>query len=152
MRRSTRTGILAGLLAFAGCGEGGLFGSSVDGTAKFDVTTQEFKAKWETLPDSCTSGERSGFFGVDLSEGSDEERLIRIVSDPVDGFSVGTNVPGTDKALFITAADGCAQFDVDVTRTSTRVNDIWNVDGHALVDCEVPGLSFQVDLNFSSCH
>lgn len=142
--------MLAGLFLVGCGGSGGLFGSEVDGTVAAAVA--EFKTKWHMTPTACYSGERAGFFGVDLAQDDDPETLVRIVSDPIDGFSVGTNVPRQDVAVFVSAADGCETFDVDVVRTNTRVNNIWAVDGHAVVDCELPGLSFHADVNFAGCH
>lgn len=150
LHRPVMRWMLAGMLLLVGCGENGLFGSEVDG--KVAAAVAEFKTKWEMTPTACYSGERAGFFGVDLAENDDQETLVRIVSDPIDGFSVGTNVPRQDVAVFVSAADGCETFDVDVVRTNTRVNNIWAVDGHALVDCDLPGLSFHVDVNFAGCH
>jgi hypothetical protein len=139
------------LLLLTGCGGDGLgLGSSVDGQVLGAI--EEFKAKWTMSPTACYSGERASFLGVDLIEGEDEDTLVRIVSDPVDGYSVGTNIPGEDASLFVSAADMCETFDVEVTRTNTRVNNIWNVEGHAVVDCVAPGLTFRVDVNFSGCH
>lgn len=141
-----RCGWLAAVVALFGCG----FNSSVAGTVEAEVA--EFDAKWQAAPDACYSGERGGFFGVDLVDGGDEHTQVRVVRDPIDGYSVGTNVPGTDKAVFVAATDGCETFDVEVVRTNTRVNDIWNVEGHVLVDCALPGLVLRVDVNFAACH
>jgi len=146
-----RRAIGLGLFMTFGCGgSGGLFGSHVEGTV--EAAVPQFKAQWHMTPTDCYSGERAGFFGVDLAHEQDQDTLVRIVSDPIDGFSVGTNVPGEDVAVFVSAADDCETFDVDVVRTNTRVNNIWAVEGHAVVDCDLPGLSFHVDVNFSGCH
>lgn len=144
---------LASLLLL-GCGSnGGVFGSSVDGTVEAAVDDgEDIQAKWHVSPNACYSGERAQFFGVDLTHDDDQETLVRIAQDPIEGFRVGTNVPGEDIAIFVQQSDGCDTFDVEVVRTNTRVNNIWAVEGHAVVDCELPGLSFHVDVNFSGCH
>lgn len=134
------------LAVCVGCGLEG----AVDGTVEAEVA--EFDAKWHVSPNECRSGEPGGFLGVDLVRDGDEETLVRVVADPVDGYQVGTNIPGTDRAVFVSAADMCEVFDVDVVRTSTRINNIWNVEGHAIVDCVLPGLTLRVDINFSGCH
>ena len=36
--------------------------------------------RWTITPDSCVSGQRHGFFGVDLSQGDDA--LVRVLYDP----------------------------------------------------------------------
>jgi len=133
-----------------GSGSSGVFGSQVDGNVEADIP--QFDAKWTMTPTACYSGERAGFFGVDLLESGDEDTLVRIASDPIDGYRVGTNVPGADKSVSVSAEDGCQTFDLDVVRTSTRVNNIWVVEGHAVVDCELPGLSLHIDVNYSGCH
>jgi HSP20 family molecular chaperone IbpA len=129
---------------------GGVFGSDVEGTVEADIP--QFKAKWQMTPTACYSGERSGFFGVDLIEDDDQDTLVRIASDPIEGYRVATNVPGTDKSVHVAAEDGCQTFDIDVVRTNTRINNIWDVEGHAVVDCELPGLSLHIDLNYAGCH
>jgi hypothetical protein len=138
--------VVVAAAGLVGCG----ISNSVEGTVEAEVP--EFEAKWTVAPNACYSGERAGFFGVDLVRDGDESTQVRIVSDPVDGYSVGTNIPRTDVSAFVSAADGCETFDVDVVRTDTRINNIWNVEGHALVDCVLPGFTFHVDVNFANCH
>lgn len=139
------------LLTAIGCGgSGGVFGSHVEGAVEADIP--QFDAKWKMTPNACYSGERAGFFGVDLLEDGDQDTLVRIASDPINGYRVATNVPGADKSVYVSAEDGCQTLDVDVVRTNTRVNNIWDVEGHAVVDCELPGLSLHIDVNYSGCH
>lgn len=106
---------------------------------------------WTIAPDDCASGERQAFFGVDLIEGGDGERAVRIVLDPIDGYHLLMNVPGQDFALVLAEDDPCERFDLHVERTHTRVNNIWEVRGHALVTCRLPGLEVDADLSFSAC-
>ncbi len=137
-----RTSLL--LLALAGCvsGETGLGG-------ELSVTSREH-GSWSVAPDDCFSGERQGFFGVDLLEDDDEARIVRIVLDPIDGYVLKLNVPERDYALVI-GADGCARWDLLVERTNTRVNNVWEVRGHANITCDLPDLEIHADLSFSAC-
>lgn len=134
-------------VVLAGCGGAG---GSVHGTLSAEI--DEFAAKWTMTPTRCVSGEHAGFFGVDLIDGDDQDTLVRVVQDPVEGASVGTNVPGADKAVFLGAGDGCEVFEVEVVRENSRVNNYWNVSGHAVVDCSLDGLELHVDIGFSGCH
>lgn len=102
-------------------------------------------------PTTCASGERRQFFGVDLLENGDGASGVRIVDDPVDGYSFAMNVPGHDLALVITPATECEVFDVLVQRGNVRVNDIWAVEGHAILECRFPDLEVIADLRFSGC-
>ena len=102
-------------------------------------------------PTTCASGERRQFFGVDLTERGDGASGVRIVDDPVDGYSFAMNVPGHDLALVITPATDCEVFDVLVQRGNVRVNDIWAVEGHAILECRFPDLEVIADLRFSGC-
>lgn len=137
---------VAGALALASCG----VAESVDGSVEAAVA--EYDASWTMTPTTCASGERQSFFGVDLLAGSDQSTLVRVLRDPMLGDRVGTNVPGADVSVWLTAADGCAVFDVDLVRQSSRINEIWNMSGHAIVECDLPGLRFVADLEFGNCH
>lgn len=136
-----------GSTAACGLGDGG---SDIDGTMTAELAA--YKASWTVTPTACGSGEHQGFFGVDLIEGDREDALIRVLLDPKDGYSLGINIPGEDMALFLGPDAGCELFDLELARESSRVNDYWNVGGHALVDCAGPGIELHVDLVFSGCH
>jgi hypothetical protein len=143
MRGSAAVSVLVILGACGG-------GDPVDGAV--DVEIAEYDAAWSMTPSRCVSGEHQGFLGVDLLEGDDAATLVRLVIDPVEGASFGTNVPGTDRSVFIDAGAGCELFDVAVARQNSRFNNYWNVAGHALVDCSLPGLELHAELQFSGCH
>lgn len=107
---------------------------------------------WTMTPDACFSGERQQFLGVDLSQDGDVADAMRIVLDPVDGYSVLMNIPGEDLAVVLAADDGCARFDVHVERSNTRVNNIWGVFGHARVTCRLPDVEVDADIEFDACY
>ena len=139
---------LAGVLMAMLCGCG--VSSSIDGMLAAEVDAPA--TKWTMTPTRCVSGEHAGFFGVDLLAGEDQDTLVRVVQDPITGASFGTNVPGTDRSVFVDAEAGCELFDVEVARENSRVNSYWNVTGHALIDCVSAGLELHVDVSFSGCH
>lgn len=119
---------------------------------RLSVRSDEY-GSWIMSPTTCFSGEHQQFFGVDLTEDGDVDRGVRIVLDPVDGYTLLMNIPGRDLALVLAEPAGeCAVFDLDVTRTNVRVNEIWEVEGHALVECRAPGLEIDADLEFVGCH
>ncbi len=135
--------VIAGL---CGCGVSG----SIDGMLSAEVDVPA--TKWTMTPTRCVSGEHAGFFGVDLIAGDDEDTLVRVLHDPIDGYAFGTNIPGTEQSLFIDAAAGCELFDVALAREDSRVNNYWNMTGHALIDCSLRELELHVDISFSGCH
>jgi hypothetical protein len=107
---------------------------------------------WSTMPSQCVSGQRQGFFGVDMRAGTDDGTLVRAIIDPKDGPILKVNVPGTDQALTLRPGPGCSQFDVHVERQSSSINDITNVRGHVRVTCDDPELALKADITFENCH
>lgn len=124
--------------------------SDLDGALA--VTRSEY-GEWSMTPTRCASGEHQGFFGVDLIEGDDASTLVRLVLDPVDGYSLVMNVPGEELSLEISApAAACELFDLYIEREPSRVNNITNVRGHVLVSCEAADIALEADLSFEHCH
>ncbi len=108
--------------------------------------------QWSTIPSECASGERQGFFGVDMRADSGEDSMVRVILDPKEGPVLKVNVPGTDQGITLKPGPGCPQFDVHVERQSSRINDITNVRGHVRVACEDPELVLKADITFENCH
>lgn len=144
--RIATTWVLGAALLSSGCG----VADAIDGSV--DAAIAEFEAEWSMTPDVCGSGEHQGFFGVDLGEGTDTSTLVRVLLDPKTGYTVGTNVPETNVSYWLDADDGCEVFDVEVVRQNSRVNNIWNLAGHAIVECQLPGVDIHMDLEFGNCH
>lgn len=142
-----RAALLACVLA--ACGGGGVL--SGDAPSGQLAVRSDLHGTWRMNPTACVSGERLSFFGVDLIEDGDASTLVRIVLDPLAGYRVAMNVPGEDIALIVDASD-CETFDVDVTRTNTRVNEFWAVEGHAVLACHHPDIDIDADLQFAGCH
>ena len=57
--------------------------------------------QWSTTPSECVSGERQGFFGVDMRAGGSDDTLVRAILDPKDGPILKLNVPGTDQGVTV---------------------------------------------------
>lgn len=141
MRRFLVGLLLCGPLA---CGSGDDLGGELS------VDSEEY-GSWTMSPTTCFSGEHRQFFGVDLTQNGDNGSGVRIVDDPVDGYSLAMNIPGEDLALIVTAASECEVFDLHVERGNTRINNIWAIQGHATVECRAPGLEIVADLHFAGC-
>lgn len=137
-----RVGIL---LCLAACVEGDDLGG------RLAVRSDEY-GSWTMSPTTCYSGEHQQFFGVDLTQDGDVARGVRIVLDPVDGYTLLVNVPERDIALVIgESTGGCELFDLQVERTNVRINNIWAVEGHAFVKCRAGATEIDADLEFSGC-
>ena len=89
--------------------------------------------------------------GVDLTERGDVGSGVRIVDDPVDGYSLAMNIPDHDLALLVTPSSECEVFDIYLERGNVRVNNIWAIQGHAILECRAAGLEIVADLQFSGC-
>jgi len=99
-------------------------------------------------PDLCVSGERQGYFGVLLTKKGDAAHFVKVAQDPTTGKTVVTvRIPGTDKAQILRS---CKSLTSTVTRTNTRVNRIWSVEGVVQVDC--PEAHFKGKATFAHCH
>ena len=98
--------------------------------------------------DDCTSGQRSGFAGVELTSEADSKRAIRLTRDPVRGNLLILEAPGSSLPSAVIEAKACSRFDLKVDRTSPTINDIVVVEGSATLDC--PDISGHV--TFEGCH
>ncbi len=130
--------------ACVGALDSDVFGQlTVEGTDFADFTVE---------PTWCQSGEWQGFFGADLVEGdSGSDRLIRVVQDPIDGPTLGINIPGEDRAIIVDGT-GCDVFEVEVFRQNSRVNEIWNISGSIDIECIYIDGRIEGTLDFSNCH
>lgn len=138
---------LLALSLLLACGGGGGGGGGIGGTL---TVRSDLYGEWTMTPDDCFSGERQLFFGADIVGGDDSD-LVRIVLDPLEGYALAMNVPGEDVAIVLREDDGCERFDLDLSRGNTRVNNIWEIAGHARVTCRFAELEVSADLSFSGC-
>jgi len=97
-------------------------------------------------PDDCSSGQKRGFFGVELTSSDSPDTLVRAVRDPVRGTLIAVERAGS-KPIVLTPEE-CRSLHVRVDQTSTNINDVWVVEGSATVDCaELRG-----EITFEGCH
>lgn len=142
----TRLPLLA-LVPLLACVDGG----DDEPRGELRVRTEAY-GDWTMSPDACFSGERQQFFGVDLSQDGDVADAMRVVLDPIDGYSLLMNIPGEELAIVLGERDGCEVFDLHVERSNTRVNDIWGVFGRARVTCRRPDVEVDADITFEACY
>ncbi len=141
MKLAARWIILAALVCSAASCTNKLSGS-------VDAKTKE-AGSFSMTPTKCFSGEREGFFGVQLEDGSDN--FLRAVKDPTKGYVVLVKVPDSDKTLSVTKTD-CTKFDIRVETQSSTINDIRNVTGHIRVDCSEGDDTLKAKVTFENCH
>lgn len=116
-------------------------------TLEGSVTAGGALGTWSFTPDDCSSGQRQGFFGVQLSASTDPARRIRVVRDAVRGDAVVVEEPSQRRRTVIDSSQ-CRRFDVQVGQTNTSINDVWVMEGRAILECDL--LSGSV--SFSGCH
>lgn len=121
--------------------------NNLTGTA--DVKTLE-SGPFSLAPDTCYSGEREAYFGVQL-EDKKSGSMMRLVKDPVKGYTAVVRLPKSDKALTVTP-EGCAKFDVHIETQSSTINNIRNIKGRADIDCISGENSLRANLTFENCH
>jgi hypothetical protein len=114
-----------------------------------DVTTKAH-GDYSIKPGQCISGEREDFFGADLREG-DDDKIIRVMKDPKEGYSVRINVPGSKKAVVVND-DVCSTFKVRVKKQKSTINDVTNVKGRIKLDCKVGTTTVEANIRFENCH
>ncbi len=102
-------------------------------------------------PTRCESGQHWSFFGVAFFVDGDSGSKIEVVQDPVHGWFVKVNEPGT-KNMEVFGDDDCKVLDADVHNTSTRVNDVRIVEGSLTFDCKsAKDGRVKGDLTFTGC-
>lgn len=131
--------IAGALVMFFAMGASEVQGSLV---AKGDTGT------WTLTPDDCSSGQLSGFFGVELTSSAEPGKVVRLTRDPVRGNMLIVDEAGASRPKLVLDAAACERLNITVNRTSTSINDVWVVEGQASIAC--PGLTG--DLTFSGCH
>ena len=97
-------------------------------------------------PDHCASGQLDGFFGVALTSEASPGLVVRAMRDPTRGTLIAVQRNGHKPVVL--SPEECTSLQVNVSRTSTNVNDVWAVRGSASADC--PGLKGSV--TFDGCH
>jgi hypothetical protein len=136
---------IPGFQPFLDSAFGSLLDSPSDVSGQFVSTEALPLGAWTFAPDSCHSGEPSGFHGVWLTDGAQEGHGIRIAKDTDGSLIVSTQVPGTDQMV---AFGGC-QVSGAVNRTNTSLNDVWEMEGNVSIDC--PNNGYSGSATFSGC-
>ena len=117
--------------------------------------TAEWPARgkqWTMTPDACESGERSGFFGVDMWTQDGGDAHLRAILDPGDGAIVKLDLPDVEHTLTLTPGGNCKLLELEVERQNSRTNNIAHVRGHLQLECTEPGFTLQADITFADCH
>jgi len=96
-------------------------------------------------PESCRSGQASGFNGVDLVGGDGTK--LRLVSLPNGQSSALLFPAGAATAIEL---GSCGTFSVE--RQNSQINEIHNVKGSATLSCSVDGHSAAGSASFENCH
>jgi hypothetical protein len=115
---------------------------------------------WTLSPDDCSSGERDGFHGVWLFGGDGPEKRLQLVKNPGFGYIVRIPVPGTcdadgDCEAVVLTESSCDTLDADVHRDKghTQTNDVYHLEGHVRLDCEIEGgARLSGEAVFEDCH
>jgi hypothetical protein len=106
---------------------------------------------WTMHADSCQSGERNQFRGVEIFA-SDDKRLGMSFLQPIGGeAAVSLNIPGGTSARRFGASD-CTVLRGEVHRQTSMVNRITNVRGRVKFDCRYGDEHATGDLTFENCH
>ncbi|PIW01247.1 MAG: hypothetical protein COW42_05535 [Deltaproteobacteria bacterium CG17_big_fil_post_rev_8_21_14_2_50_63_7] len=101
-------------------------------------------------PDACESGQRNGFFGVDLFVDGSRNQAIRVIESPREGVSVIVDHPDGGRLTLEKA--NCKTLSGHVEAQNSTINDIKNVMGNLEMDCEQQGLVIKADIHFENCH
>ncbi len=126
---------------FAGCFLGvalaTMAGCTNEITAKMAVDGNPF------TPTSCRSGQVNNFMGVDLID--DAGKMVRLVQPP------------TNKPVAILFVDGevielgsCGT--MTIANQNSTINNIVNVEGQAVLECEAQGRRISGNVTFKNCH
>ena len=110
-------------------------------------------------PATCRSGQRMSFNGVGLIGNGPTEGGILVIDDVAKGKFLKVEIPGSCRppdyevcTEIDIVRENCTVFEVSIRQTSTTVNDIRLVDGHARIDCTFPqGGTAKADLVFENC-
>lgn len=138
---------LIGLIPLLIGGVVGLFlfvsASTLEGT----LTASGELGSWVFTPDDCSSGQRAGFSGVELSSSAHPSHRIRLMRDPVRGNLVIIDDSSQSRPIVIDT-DACRRFDLSIRQTNTSINDVWVMEGSAGLDCD----QLSGHVTFDGCH
>lgn len=96
-------------------------------------------------PTACRSGEAFGFVGVELSDASGAR--LRLASTPSMQPMVYYFAPGSPMPMPVGV---CGT--MSITRTNTRINNIYNIEGSVSLSCTGPAGNVFGAVTFANCH
>ena len=101
------------------------------------------------VPTQCSSGDRMGFYGVDLTEPS-HDGLLRLAFDPIDGARIRLKLGGQDLKFDATS---CPSLVATAEPTGWQVNDIRDLRGSIAMSCRLPdGQTLEGNIHFDHFH
>jgi hypothetical protein len=157
MKRGAKWGIVlgavGGMLGLAGAIVGILMASEISTnhlTGTITSSGGELGA-WTIQPDSCQSGEREQFRGVQLFAGDSNKHGTAFISPFGGEQQISINLDHGGKARLFSSSD-CKVLDGEIQRQNSRVNRIYNVSGHVRFDCTYNEEHVTGDLTFENCH
>jgi len=131
-----------------------------DGTITGKIESKGELGNWVLDKGLCFSGQRENYFGA-IAVGPDKSGVaIKLVKDPVKGWSAIVNeapscAGAAEKAACkarVFTPETCKKLEADVTTTNTTVNDVKVVNGRIAIDCEAGTSSVRGELTLTYCH
>jgi hypothetical protein len=95
---------------------------------------------------SCRSGAVYGFRGVELSA----QNGMRLRLGVLPTGAAGVIVMPKDEAVGTELRVGCGS--LSISDQNSTVNDVKNVQGKAVLDCEAEGWKIKGEVSFENCH
>ena len=117
------------------------------------VTSSGPGGDWTMKVNACQSGMQKGYWGISFFD-DNQKQLVGRVALPESGTAhVQLNQPGTGEAMRYEKTQ-CSVWDADVQYTSSSINGVRAMKGHAKFDCSGtdPVTRVTGDLKFRSCH
>ena len=100
---------------------------------------------WQMVPRYCHTGQRAGYFGVEMGDG---ERRLRLVRDPVSDEMTVSLLQEPKREL---RARDRAIFDVRLERQASGSQTARNMEGRLRIDCESKGGRLSGEVTFENC-
>ena len=131
--------------------------SSLERTVGVGTSTQgEILVRGEKVgelllrPESCVSGDRGNFRGVDLLA---PPLVLRVVAEPIEGLAVALIDSESGERRGIFRRSDCSVLRGDVQRTGWRVNSVADVSGFLEAECRLAsGEELLGSIEFEHCH
>ena len=154
MRRVTASLLVCSLsaLALQACSLNAMEGAlGVAGSVRGELTVHGPRTGDLVLrPETCASGDRASFRGVDLPAAP---LVVRLAADPLEGLGVALIDSESGERRGVFHRGDRAALRGDVQRTGWRVNTVADVSGFLELDCQLPtGEQVSGSIVFEHCH